>query len=364
MGFTFDDVAAAKGEAENLGTMHALIAKDPRNAERIFPYIGGEEVNNDPAHKHHRYVIDFADFPLAREVMAKSWAAMTSVEREEVLREGFVPSDYPAPVAADWPELLDIVRRLVKPHRDKDDREARRKRWWRFGDRQPGLYAKIAGLDRLISINCGACPHMCFAIIAANSVYANTVDVVSFSNFAPFAVLQSRIHEVWARFFSSSMKDDLRYTPSDCFRTFPFPEDFETDGTLEATGEAYHAFRAELMINRDEGLTKTYNRFHACGENTPDIARLRELHAEMDQAVLRAYGWNDLASRAVPEFIEQDADEGKKPKTRLDWPAEFKDGVLAKLLGLNAERAAAERAAGLTAAAEEVEDEIDEEVDA
>jgi hypothetical protein len=64
VGFTFDDVAAARGEAESLETMHALIAKDPHNAERIFPYIGGEEVNNDPMHRHHRYVIDFAGFPM------------------------------------------------------------------------------------------------------------------------------------------------------------------------------------------------------------------------------------------------------------------------------------------------------------
>jgi hypothetical protein len=117
------------------------------------------------------------------------------------------------------------------------------------------------------------------------------------------------------------------------------------------------------MIARNEGLTKTYNRFHARGENAPDIVRLRALHAEMDAAVLRAYGWDDLADRAAPEFIEQDADEGKTPKTRLDWPAEFKDEVLARLLALNAEHAAAERAAGLTATLDEdkeAEDDIDE----
>jgi hypothetical protein len=160
------------------------------------------------------------------------------------------------------------------------------------------------------------------------------------------------------------MKDDLRYTPSDCFRTFPFPERFETDATLEATGEAYHAFRAELMINCDEGLTKTYNRFHARGENASDIARLRVLHTGLDASVLRAYGWDDLADRAAPKFIEQEADDGKKPKTRLDWPAEFKDEVLAKLLALNAARAAAERAAGLTAAPDDDEDEMEDEGEA
>lgn len=105
------------------------------------------------------------------------------------------------------------------------------------------------------------------------------------------------------------------------------------------------------MIARDEGLTKTYNRFHARAETAPDIARLREFHAAMDAAVLAAYGWRDLAASARPEFIEQEADEGKAPKTRLDWPAPFKDEVLARLLALNAERAAGERAAGLIPAA-------------
>lgn len=128
------------------------------------------------------------------------------------------------------------------------------------------------------------------------------------------------------------------------------------NSNLEDVGKIYHDYRAEFMRGRGEGLTKTYNRFHDRGENAPDIARLRELHAEMDAAVLRAYGWDDLADRAQPKFIEQDADEGKQAKTRLDWPSEFKDEVLARLLALNAERAEAERAAGLTASDEDDED--------
>ena len=138
------------------------------------------------------------------------------------------------------------------------------------------------------------------------------------------------------------------------------PRDLQANVTVDASGEIYNDFRSTLMIDRNEGLTKTYNRFHTRGENAPDIARLRVLHAEMDGAVLRAYGWDDLAERAAPKFIEQDADEGKTPKTRLDWPAEFKDEVLARLLALNAERAVAERAAGLTAIIGDEDDDIDE----
>ena len=144
---------------------------------------------------------------------------------------------------------------------------------------------------------------------------------------------------------------------------FRFPANFETDPSLEAAGEAYHAFRAQLMIDRNEGLTKTYNRFHARGENAPTSPACAPPCRD-GCAVLRAYGWDDLADRAAPEFIEQDADEGKTPKTRLDWPAEFKDEVLARLLALNATRAAAERAAGLTVEADDDDEEIEDAVDA
>jgi hypothetical protein len=87
------------------------------------------------------------------------------------------------------------------------------------------------------------------------------------------------------------MKGDLRYTPSDCFDTFPFPE--SVDG-LDAIGEHYYTHRQSIMLSRREGLTKTYNRFHNPEETAGDIVRLRELHVEMDRAVAAAYGWDDL----------------------------------------------------------------------
>jgi hypothetical protein len=363
MGFTFDDVAAAKGEAESLETMRSLIAKDPHNAECIFPYIGGEEVNNSPTHAHHRYVIDFFDRPLRREARFKSWFDWNEERRSKGLREGIVPVDYPFEVAEDWPDLIEIVRRRVKPERDGQKRDALRDRWWQYAEKRPGLQKAISVLDQ-VKVTTRHAPNWCIATHAVGAVFAESLIVFALGGFSPLSILQSRVHEIWARFFSSSMKDDLRYNPSDCFRTFPFSEDYESNGMLEAVGEAYHAFRAQLMIDRDEGLTEIYNRFHARGENASDIARLRILHAEIDATVLRAYGWDDLVDSAAPEFIEQDADDGKTPKTRFDWPSEFKDEVLARLLALNSERAAAEREAGLVAEVDDDEDEIVDEGEA
>lgn len=152
MGFTFDDAAAAKGEAESLATMRALIAKDPRNAERIFPYIGGEEVNNSPTHAHHRYVIDFFDRPLKREPNFKSWFDWSEERKIRGLREGIVPVDYPHEVAEDWPDLIEIVRRKVKPERDGQKRDALRERWWQYAEKRPGMVRAISPLDKLLRL--------------------------------------------------------------------------------------------------------------------------------------------------------------------------------------------------------------------
>jgi hypothetical protein len=235
----------------------------------------------------------------------------------------------------------------VKPDRDVQTRDALRERWWQYAEKRPGLYSAITQLSHVFVTSSQAASHILFARLGVDRVYSSNLNVIASECFARLALLQARSHELWAQFFGSTVKDDPTYTIKLCFRTFPFPANFECDPTLEAAGEAYHAFRAELMITRNEGLTKTYNRFHARGENGADIARLRALHHEMDVAVLRAYGWGDLADRAAPEFIEQEADEGKSPKTRLDWPSDFRDEVLARLLALNAERHAEEICLGI-----------------
>lgn len=182
---------------------------------------------------------------------------------------------------------------------------------------------------------------------------------MAYSFYSQFALLQARPHEVWARFFASTLEDRLRYTPSDCFETFPFPPDFETSGALEAAGQAYHDFRAALMIENDQGMTKTYNRFHDPLDTTPGIERLRQLHAEMDRVVLTAYGWDDLAARANPVFLDDTTEDDHTYQGRLFWPSDFRDEVLARLLALNAERAEEERKAGLVAASGGEDDDED-----
>ena len=310
MGFTFDDTDR-KGVASALAEMEQLIDSDPRNREVIFPYIGGEEVNTSPTHAHHRYVINFAD-------------------RSE------------AECRRHWPDLMTILEDRVKPARSLQKDRGALEKWWQFIRPRPELHAAIAGLRERVLVIARVGQYVSFAFLPTMTVYSDQLIVFPLPTYAAFCGLQSRPHEIWARFFSSSMKDDLRYTPSDCFETFPFPENWHVHPVLEDAGRSYYEYRAQLMVDNDQGMTKTYNRFHDIYETDPRIIRLRELHTELDQAVLGAYGWSDICSDC-DFLLDYDVDETtggiKKKRFRYRLPDTVQDEVLTRLLTLNIVRA-------------------------
>ncbi|BAZ10556.1 hypothetical protein NIES4071_23790 [Calothrix sp. NIES-4071] len=321
MGFTFDD---SNSDATPIAEMQRLITHNPKNQERVFPYIGGEEVNSSPTHTHHRYVINFGE--------------MSEAE------------------ARKYSDLMKIVEEKVKPARLAQNREIRARYWWRFGETTPALFKAIAPLERVLVTNAQASTHLSFIFYSPKVVFANSLNVFPFQTYSTFTVLQSRIHEVFARFFSSSLEDRLRYNPSDCFETFPFPENWETNPTLEAIGKEYYEYRAALMVRNNQGLTDTYNRFHDPDEYDPEIIKLRELHIAIDRAVLDAYGWTDISTDC--DFLldyeeEEDAENSsgrqKKKPWRHRWSEETHDEVLARLLDLNQQRAEAEILGGKVA---------------
>jgi hypothetical protein len=181
----------------------------------------------------------------------------------------------------------------VKPYRDnviKRGKQIHEYDFWKFWDKRLDAYEAISQLSRILVIaltsRTGA-----FVFSPMDIVFSHAVGVFAFDDYSHFSVLQSTLHIQWAWACGSSLKGDLRYTPSDIFETFPFPRNLTG---LEIIGESYHETRRQIMLARQEGLTATYNRFHNPEEHSQDIAGLRRLHVEMDAAVASAYGWGDL----------------------------------------------------------------------
>ena len=227
MGFTFDDTDK-KGVATPLADMHRLINDNPRNREVIFPYIGGEEVNTSPTHAHHRYVINFRDWPLQRADLGATWQDVDDDKRQDWIRGGIVPLDYPEQVVADFPELLAIIEEKVKPERlrsserSKSSHGRRASVWWQFYHQAKELNAAISDFERVLVVSRSS-DTFALTFLYARTVYSEQLIVFPFESYSAFCTLQSRFHETWARFFKSTIKDDLRYTPSKSFDTYPFP---------------------------------------------------------------------------------------------------------------------------------------------
>jgi hypothetical protein len=160
--------------------------------------------------------------------------------------------------------------------------------------------------------------------------------VFAYDDDAHLGLLSSGFHWWWAVTRASMMRTDVRYTPSDCFETFPQPN---LPPAVGDAGGALDAHRRAVMLDRQEGLTKTYNRVHDPGEHAADIARLRELHVEPDHAVRDAYGWTYLDLGHDFHDTRQGTRYTSEPRTRQE--------ILDRLLELNHTRHADEVRRGL-----------------
>jgi hypothetical protein len=275
-----------------------------RNQDVLFPYLGGEDLNNDPNQKPRRWVINFHEWPLVQ--------------------------------AMKYPELLAILTEKVKPYRETIKKQIHEPDYWKFWDKRTENYSNIARMSRVI-VCAAVSPTNAVAFVPTKYVFQNKLIVFPYSGGGHFSVLQSSIHWEWVRFFTSTLgATTLNYSPSDCFETLPFPDDL---GSLDLVGNSYHEYRAAILIGRQEGLTKIYNRVHNPSNTDSDVQGLRDLQVQLDNSVSMAYGWQGL-----------NLDHGfheTKQGIRFTMSEAARREVLDRLLELNHQRYAQEVAAGL-----------------
>lgn len=309
IGFTVDDTNEESIRPE---VIDQLVKVNPKLGKFIFKYLGGEDLYDSPDISASRRVVNLGN-----------------LELEEAEKQA--------------PELLALLRKTVKPFRDSVNRERHKKYWWQFGETRPGLALAMKKSSHIL-ITSSVGKHLSFALLPENTLCGHAIVHIAADDFFVFSILQSRVHECWARFFGSSMKDDLRYTPSDCFETFPFPEESSSLKKLSQVGEEYFKLRSEIMLKNSQGLTKIYNRFHDPSEKSDDILSLRDLHSRMDQEVLNAYGWKDIKASCdyISDFsLEESEDDDtnlRQAPLRLKFTESVHDEVLARLMKLNSDR--------------------------
>jgi hypothetical protein len=281
-----------------------MIKSDPLNALVVSKIINGQELNNEPDQSPGRSIINFRDWNLDK------------------------ARQYQLPFA--------IVEKDVKPERDKQKDAGGKEYWWRFLRPRIELYSQISLLKRCFT-SARTTKYLSFSALDTSYVFSDAIYVFTTDRWDLFSVVQSTLHEVWARKYSGALKQDLRYSPTNCFETFAFPKGLwvEADIGLAEIGERYHEHRRQMMHRLWLGLTDVYNLFHSeqleanlekhfgsrakkdpegllipeehraearaftMDEAITGIQELRRLHTELDHAVLKRYGW-DLSGQDGP----------------------------------------------------------------
>jgi hypothetical protein len=254
-----------------------------RESDVVRYYLDGADIADDPAQRPRRCIIDFALLPLE--------------------------------TAKSYPTALRLVEERVRHIRERNNREVYRRYWWRFAEPRPAMRAAIKPLSRFIVCNrYGKRILMTWA--APDVLPSGQVIAFAFADDYSFGVLASRVHAGWAWAQSSTLRVDIRYTPTSAFDTFPWPDPI-SNAQREAIAELARkivARRQEICLERQFGLTRLYNEVDD-GAYT-DIAAL---HRKLDESVCAAYGWprsiagNPDETNARLLALNQEIVAGKRP---------------------------------------------------
>lgn len=308
----------------------AMIDADAKNADVLFPYINGADLTTDPAQAPSRWVINFWDWP---ETKAKTYTLPYKWLEEKVKAE-----------------------RLA--NKDKGARE----KWWLFLRARSELYHAIGrgtafeqhpkdwseGEGPLKEVLASALVGKYFnpSVVPNRAVFGHKCAIFASPNpYAIFALFNSSPVSAWVWQQSSRMKLDLNFSPSDAVETFPFPPS-DVLASFDKLGREYSQDRREVMADATNpiGLTKLYNRFHDADDAELRIERLREQHLEIDAAVMRAYGWDDID---LGHGYYKQANLAENDRVRFTISDAARSEVLRRFAELNRKRYEEEVAQGL-----------------
>ncbi len=268
---------------------------------------------------------------------------LTTTPRDAMVIDAFGLTS--SELLATYPAVYQHLLTTVKPERDQNKREIYRKNWWIHGEPRRDFRPALEGLPRYVA-TVETSKHRFFVFLDQSILPDNKLINVAVSDAFFLGAMSSAVHVVWAMACGSRLEDRPVYVKTTCFETFPFPDLPETNllkakirdwgEQLDAHRKRQQAAHADLTLTglynvveklrREETLTPKERKIHDDGL----AAVVKQLHDELDIAVLAAYGWSDLATTVPLADRLARGDEG------------LEQAILTRLVALNHERAAEE----------------------
>ncbi len=253
---------------------------------------------------------------------------------------------------AAYQHLLDNA----KPMREQNRNSVFRDRWWVIGHPRQQFRAAMVGCRKYI-VTVETQKHRFFGFVDEAVTPDSTLVTFALEDPYLLGLLSARSHVTWALAAGGTLEDRPRYNKTRCFETFPFPS-FDNPNTashqsrirtlaedLDAHRKRQQAAHPELTLTgmynvleklkSGEALSAKEKLIHEQGL----VSVLKQLHDDLDFAVLAAYGWEDLAPLMQAVNGNAAHPEGR---SRDEAVRELDEVLLERLVALNAERAAEE----------------------
>jgi hypothetical protein len=155
------------------------------------------------------------------------------------------------------------------------------------------------------------------AFVDASIKPGDSMTVFALDDDYSFGLLSSSLHRDWLVERCSTLKGDLRYTPTTVWDSFPWPQS-PNQAQVHAITQIAAAILnlREEHIQRGVGLARQYDTFRTLGRS-----RLRDLHTELDEAVFAAYEFNP-ADDGLTQLLALNQDIAVAPepaRAGLSW---------------------------------------------
>jgi len=251
-----------------------MLSEDPRNADVLFPYLSGDDINSRPEQKASRWVINFWDWPEER--------------------------------ARNYKDPFAIVEAQVKRERLSNNRKTYRDYWWHFAEKRPAFYHAIGRshcfekpaeeqsrpLLRSIFGRSLTSKHDYVARLPNEVIFDQTI--VCFASEEPwlFALLNSVIHSSWRQNQGGTLETRGRYKIKLVFESLPLPS--QGRDSLSELGGPFEDCRMAVMKKCRAGMTEVYNQFHDPRDCSVEVRDLRAMQVQLDKAAIKVYGWEDI----------------------------------------------------------------------
>ncbi len=251
------------------------------------------------------------------------------------------------------------VKQHIFPSREHHAESRQRNFWWLHARPSPRYREWLAAGRTSVVTPCTA-KHRLFVMVAPPLLVDHATAVFPTDDYWHFGLLHSRVFETWARSQGTQVREresGFRFTPSSCFETFPFPEPTAAQrDAISAAAKELDTLRSNWLNppewTREEVLTfpgsvdgpwaRYVTEPNAKGIGTvryPRVVPADDAAAKKlaKRTLTNLYNerptWLDLAHKRLDEAVF----------AAYGWPADLSDDdLLARLLALNLERAAAE----------------------